>query len=498
MLLRDFNSKAFHLARTVEPQLLLEAARLHDFAVNKLFCSVVHGLQPARTLQPLHHLSTPLRRARLPMAYGGSGITSLEALRHPGILASIAQSWTSLNPATRWKHFKPVIQAAFSSLAQKLQLVSVTHPDYPLDLATSHLANRVHSYCSAFDKDSLLRADGVSVTQHVHTHLKEHFLALVQNSTGGGHGRSCQGHLTSIGHSYQVDLITRDIFTSHESRVAAGSTSSKSVKLAAFLSSMCPQAVQWHHCSPLALVPANHIPPAEYNVLLAYHFGLPMPGRTLMSDQCCGDRRHKLDRLGHHVINCPTQRTMPHNRVRDILHSFCRSVHIPAVTEPTGVLRQINTTSLRRPDLLARGLGSNAKDLICDVVTCDASAPSVMRTTKSYKVVGAACTKAVADKRRKYSGQFNSNTIEFKPVAIELSGRWSPELLNLINKIKRRGCATTLLDSGTEQLHFKWWNTALAVGFMRAVAQAGLNMQDQLMDVSGDSDMMGPYELAHR
>ena len=234
-------------------------------------------------------------------------------------------------------------------------------------------------------------------------------------------------------------------------------------------------------------------------------FYQPIPGRSLLPDSCPTHTRHKLGRLGHHLAYCHANRTTAHNAVRDILHSYCANAGVRAVTEETSVLRESDAGSLRRPDLTVEGLGENAKDLLVDVVTVDpASATSVARGHSHKKLLGATLV-ACANKHNKYSGYYNRSTHEFRPVAIEMTGRWGLGLTRLFHQIRAHGAASRTplsaqrnSDNRASELKFTWWKQQLSVGFMRALARASLNLKATILRGSRPINQMGPYELAFR
>ena len=477
---------------------------MFDAVINQMFCGQIHGLiSPSRP-----HLSSdfsmPVRKARLPKSLGGGGLTSLQDLRHPAYLASLAQSWKflPLSDDSSWKAFRGGIADGIHVLGNSLRRVSCDSAYFPSTFVDANYDLRVARLRELCELNPVeLQAD-----------KRVAFTALAKKAEGA----SIQRALTHIGHGYRADKLILDTFQQHSRRAqATPQLGPRSSRVALLISSMCSEACSWHHCMPLEMIPGNHITPEEYKVLLAFHYNQPLPGRSLLggsvtssanissSVSCPRNRNHVLDKYGHHLFTCWSNRSRAHNKVRDLLHSFCVNAGVHAVTEPTGILRNLSPDSDRRPDLAIEGAGGESKDLLVDVVTVDPGALSSMRAGASHKVILGAAKHATNVKTRSYRGHVNTATHAFLPAAVELTGRWSPELHRLVGKIKavgalRRGSSSTL-DATAAKLKFTWWREALSVGFARSLAKAALTLKEVVLDrlsSSGADSLVAPLELA--
>ena len=125
-------------------------------------------------------------------------------------------------------------------------------------------------------------------------------------------------------------------------------TSQRSRCVAKFLSASCREAVEFARAVPI--LPELVLRPQEYPLALAYHLHAPIPGRPILGDTCL-QPTHSLGRLGHHLWECFQHRTVPHDRLCDNLHAFCRSAGLPSRREPINTLTNLAPDSQSRPDL---------------------------------------------------------------------------------------------------------------------------------------------------
>ena len=118
-----FNTKPMHLARTVQPRLLQDAVRVHDTAVNRLGARLFPGVAPHDSAAM--DLPCALKQVRLPKAYGGFAITSLDLVRHAAYLASVAASWSHMEYLEdRWLACRtPILHLPLQTLATHTALV---------------------------------------------------------------------------------------------------------------------------------------------------------------------------------------------------------------------------------------------------------------------------------------------------------------------------------------------------------------------------------------
>ena len=246
------------------------------------------------------------------------------------------------------------------------------------------------------------------------------------------------------------------------------------------LSASCSEAVAWATCVPTEA--DFKIPPEEYRWLLAHHFRLPVPDRSLLGSHC-SDKRHELDDAGHPLFACARHRTFTHNNVRDRLHAFCSDAGLKPVLEPTNLLRHPETgaASQRRPDISVGGVDAQGRLLLLDVTTTDVSCGMNLDKHGSLGAIAGAARGAESRKVDSYEGCFDPATQSFMPIAFELSGRWGPCATRFFEMVKGIG-ATRKDYSG--QRHSFWagyWKRVISVGLQRDVAQSAMRLRDKLL-----------------
>ena len=464
LLHRCFNTRGLHLARWVPPELLAAAAKRHDANVDYYWALSTPGITrdlDADTLLPL-----PLRWARLPSRYGGSGLTSMLDIRHPAYLSSVARAWNSfgqLQTPLR-DHLLPTLTTSIAHLVDCLALE--THPaeDFPNTLAESSQLTRIDSFERAF-KCSLDTADTASILS---SPLFTNFATELGQST------SAQRSLTAIKNSHSYDQLLSDFYQPNMSTEQA-------TRAARFLSGSCKDAVAWTSCIPSD--PQFIIPPEEYRWLLSHHFLLPIPDRPIIGDRCT-DPRHPLDPLGHHLFNCVSHRTVPHDNTRDRFHMFCTQAGLKPTTEPANLLRNQETGAIseRRPDISVGGLDPQGRLLLLDVTTTDPGCATSLNNGHAATQRGGAAAAAERRKQVAYADWINPAVQSFMPLAFEMSGRWGSLSSKFFDLVKR----TAVERRGYSGLRYQYWagfwRRSISVGLLRDIAKSALRIRDQLVD----------------
>jgi len=470
LLLRScFNTRPHYLARTVPPDLLEDAAKHHDHAVNRSLSVPIAGLVPPPSSRSQADWPVAFRRSRLPFAFGGLGIPSLQSISTPAHLTSLAVVWPSLLSDVCRESLSPRIKSLLASLAQTLQNISVQDTEFPVALSAQHLDARIQIFRSHFG--DAVPTEPAAISSYVAQNTATCFEALCDKAAT--RSNSCQQQLTSLVSSVHSDLILRDIFPTTESR--------RSGLVAKTLSASCSEAVVWSRVVPTT--PQFLIPPAEYLMLLAYYLHLPVPGRPLIGDRCAAPN-HQLDSLGHHLMTCFHNRTPPHDALCDALHQLCRSAGLPARREPNNVLTHQAADCERRPDLAVENLTSNGRILLLDVTTADPAAPSHLREAKTHKVPAAAAQLLEHKKRQVYTGLFHTGMFQFQAVAMELPGRWSPSLSSLFKSICGKAKEFHGLPSSRFSLFVAHWRKRLSLAVAKSLAVQGVNMKQHLFQGS--------------
>ena len=141
LLRHSFNPKPMHIARTVQPRLLRDAAILHDSAVNHCIVQILPGVSPHRGLA----LGLPrvLNQIRLPKSSEGFAIISLELVRHAAFLASVVASWPHLARLAdqRIHSWLPFLDQSLKSTVTHAAVVDCPSPYCPLEVFVSATAS---------------------------------------------------------------------------------------------------------------------------------------------------------------------------------------------------------------------------------------------------------------------------------------------------------------------------------------------------------------------
>ena len=113
--------------------------------------------------------------------------------------------------------------------------------------------------------------------------------------------------------SRAYDVLLKRLFPVEQGPVATR----RSGRVVKFLSSSCRQAVEFTSVLPSS---ADLTMPREaYLMAMACHLHLLDPGRPIIGDSCIG-HRHRMDALGHLLLQCWQHRTVPHD-------GLCRKLH---------------------------------------------------------------------------------------------------------------------------------------------------------------------------
>lgn len=139
-----------------------------------------------------------------------------------------------------------------------------------------------------------------------------------------------------------------------------------------------------------------------------------------------------MDQLGHHGLSCQKSagRFSRHAALNDIIRRSLASANVPALLEPSGILRNNG----KRPDGMSLLPWSMGRVLVWDATCVDTLAPSHLHRT-SLRAAAAAEAAEVA-KVGKYSGlgaEYN-----FVPFGVETLGPWGPGALSLFKEISKR------------------------------------------------------------
>lgn len=154
-------------------------------------------------------------------------------------------------------------------------------------------------------------------------------------------------------------------------------------------------------------------------------------GAQIVSEHTCACGTRVLPD-GRHGLSCKKSagRHSRHHAVNDIIARTLRSIGIPAILEPPGLLRGDG----KRPDGTTLIPWSGGRSMLWDFTCPDTLAPSHLH--KTTVLAGAAASEAEARKTLKYSDFLHSH--KFIPVAVETLGVWGPQATELITDLGKR------------------------------------------------------------
>ena len=151
---------------------------------------------------------------------------------------------------------------------------------------------------------------------------------------------------------------------------------------------------------------------------------------------CCSPHRcpcgEAVSSLGHHGLSCSRSagRFARHANINDIIRRALVAVGVPAILEPSGLVRDDG----KRPDGMSLFPWKMGRSLVWDATCVDTLAPSHLPS--SARCAGSAAAAAEDLKRRKYSTLVGNYT--FEPFGVETLGPWGPSAHLLYKDIAKR------------------------------------------------------------
>ena len=203
-----------------------------------------------------------------------------------------------------------------------------------------------------------------------------------------------------------------------------------------------------------------------------------------------------MDARGHHLLQCWQHRTVPHDGLCRKLHGLCRSAGLAARLEPTNCLTHQDAGCERRPDIAVEGLASGGRVLLLDATTADPSAVTTLNTFKSHRIEGAAAAAGERRKRAEYQGHFHRGQFDFKPLAIELTGRWGTDLTSFFNAVCSKARTLHGLNATRYGYFVSYWRSRISVSFTRSLAEQAVHTKLQIYRGSQANNPLEPVELA--
>ena len=114
------------------------------------------------------------------------------------------------------------------------------------------------------------------------------------------------------------------------------------------------------------------------------------------------------------------------------------------------------------------GLETSVQSLLLDATTADPSAVTTLNTFKSHRTEGAAAAAGERRKRAEYQGHFNRGQFDFKPLAIELTGRWGDDLDGFFNAVCKKARTLHGLNATRYGYFVVYWRSRISVSFTRS------------------------------
>ncbi len=202
-------------------------------------------------------------------------------------------------------------------------------------------------------------------------------------------------------------------------------SASDQVERARLLASRSTGSGDWLHALPLSSAGLKMM-----NADVCIAVGLRLGAPIVRSHQCVCGTMVTVD--GHHGLSCRhgSGRHVRHNEINELLCRAFVSAGVLATREPHGLC----TSDSRRPDGVTQVPWCRGRCLAWDATCPNTFAMSHL--SSSSTTAGSAATTAETKKTQKYSDIISG--VDFIPVAIETSGVWGEQALELVKEIGRR------------------------------------------------------------
>jgi len=401
--------------------------------VNVRFQRIVSDLPLAVNDTTWEEWPLPFRRARLPVRFGGLGLTPATGIMDSAYVSSLGLCWSSLGV-----HSSGLLDRArqsLLSLAHSTTVVESTDIRFPAQLALEHANYRLKALGKIFGATT---GSSVDLSTYVSSHVPDIMAQLNANRL--------QHSLSLVVTSKLYDLTMREVISHYEPHLS-------SYYLARFLSSSCRESATW--CTVVPTEPLFTISAQKYSYLLAFQIGSKIPNSHLWQTHCDCGTSLSIDPC--HVYSC--ERRYPHDRVKVQLSKLCQAAGLIPTIEPLHTCH-----GPCQPDLAVPDLDSSGKTLLVDFTTADAAVASHLNrgSAKTYHVAWKFVEKA---KLQKYGCNFDASLYSFLPVAMEASGRWSSGLARFFGWVKRFAKVNRIQNAVRHSLWVARWRKILSVVF---------------------------------
>ena len=100
-------------------------------------------------------------------------------------------------------------------------------------------------------------------------------------------------------------------------------------------------------------------------------------------------------------------------------------------------------------------------------------------------------------KNPEYQGHFHRGQFDFKPLAIELTGRWGTDLTSFFNAVCSKARTLHGLNATRYGYFVSYWRSRISVSFTRSLAEQAVHTKLQIYRGSQANNPLEPVELAH-
>ena len=121
---------------------------------------------------------------------------------------------------------------------------------------------------------------------------------------------------------------------------------------------------------------------------------------------------------------------------------------------------------------------------------------TTLNTFKSHRIEGAAAAAGERRKRAEYQGHFHRGQFDFKPLAIELTGRWGTDLTSFFNAACSKARTLHGLNATRYGYFVSYWRSRISVSFTRSLAEQAVHTKLQIYRGSQANNPLEPVELA--
>ena len=140
-------------------------------------------------------------------------------------------------------------------------------------------------------------------------------------------------------------------------------------------------------------------------------------------------------------------------------------------------------TGQHRPDLVVSNLSPDGKDTLLDFTS--ASPYAVRHLNHTSTTVGYAAGKKAEEKRAFYAGKFDEQVYNFIPLAMELGGCPSTELMTFIKNVAKKAAENNQPDENAPRIYRAQfahkWRCRIVLAFHKFQAARALKLRQSIL-----------------